>query len=111
MTVTAEILQTLEHVRATLDDLCIRGLRSAGSEQINTLTTLEQEFERIGAAHVASRLGTVIRAVRSGGHDGPKHVMRAQASVRLFERILTLSVAEDALKRAVEEDTENHQSE
>ena len=111
MTATAEILQTLEHMRATLDDLCIRGLRSAGNEQINTLATLEQEFERIGAAHVASRLGTVIRAVRSGDHDGPRHVMRAQASVRLFERILTLSAAQEALGRALQGDTETDQSE
>ena len=107
MTVTAEILQTLEHVRTTLDDLCVRGLRSAGSESINTLATLEQEFERIGASHVASLLGQVLQSLRSGDDMGPKHVMRAQASVRLFERILTLSVVQDALSNPEENNDES----
>jgi len=42
------------------------------------------------AAHLAGRLEVLIAAIRSDDRSSPGALMRAQASLRLFDRLLTL---------------------
>jgi hypothetical protein len=102
MAETDEIVHTVERLQTALEDLAVRGLRSAGPGDLAALATLRQEFERIGADHLAGRIAAVVDAIRNGDRAAAAALMRAQASLRLFDRILTLDVAA-AVLRAVSE--------
>ena len=92
----AEIVQTIEHVQSAFEDLTVRGLRSAGPDQLATLSALREEFERIGAGHLAGRIAAVVETRSATA------LLRAQASLRVFERVLTLQVAAQTLSALLE---------
>ncbi len=94
---TVEIVQTIEHLQRTFEDLMLRGLKAAGPGEINTLTNIQEECERIGAYHLASRVGAIVEAIQSNSRTGAEALMKAQTSLRLFDRILTLDAAREAL--------------
>jgi hypothetical protein len=87
-----EVVLTLEQLRELLDDLVVRGLQTAGSEEIQRLQAAHEELQRIGAGHLAGRLGVLAEAVRSGG-DGSAALLRAQTSLHLFAGIFSREVA------------------
>ena len=92
-----EILQTIERLESALDDLAVRGLRSAGPQDLASLDALREEFERIGAGHLAGRIAAVITGIRNDDRGAAATLLRARASLRVFERVLTLEVAEGVL--------------
>jgi hypothetical protein len=98
-----EIVQTIERLQRELADLSIRGLRSAGPSDIATLRAVREEFERIGADHLAGRIADVIAAIDQGDRHAARPLLRAQASLRVFERILTLDVAKGSLQAMLAE--------
>jgi hypothetical protein len=90
---TNEIVQTLEHLETTLEDLGVRGLSATGPQELAALRGLREELERIGADHLAGRIATLITAVENDDARVAAALLRAQASLRVFERILTLEIA------------------
>src|SRR5438132_12268549 len=99
---TAEIVQSLERLQGALEDLAVRGLRAAGPGQLATLEALRAEFERVGAGHLAGRVAAVITAVRNDDRSAAAALLRAQASLRVFERVLTLEVAANLLQQMLQ---------
>ncbi len=89
----AELRDALDRLHAALDDLAVRGLRSAGPQDLARLTALQVEFRNAGAEHIAERLQTVIEAVRADDRSSAASLLRAMTAVRLFDRFLTLEVA------------------
>ena len=85
-----EVVQTIERLQQTFEDLAVRGLRSCGAEQLTVLTSLHDELERIGASHLAGRIEDVISGIKNDDRSSARALMRAQASLRVFERLLTL---------------------
>lgn len=102
MTETEEILLTLEHVQNAFADLAVRGLRSSGPQQRATLAGLRTELERVGASHLAERVAAVQTALENDDRGSAAALLRAQASVRVFERVLTLETAAGALAALLE---------
>jgi hypothetical protein len=98
-----EIVQTIERLQGELEDLAVRGLRSAGPSDLATLRAVREEFERIGAGHLAGRIADVIAAIEQGDRHAARPLLRAQASLRVFERILTLDVAASSLQAMLTE--------
>jgi ABC-type transporter Mla MlaB component len=98
MAETEEIVQTIERLQGALENLAVRGLRSAGPQDQATLHALREEFERIGAAHLAERVTAVITAIEQDDRGAAAALLRAQASLRVFERVLTLEVAAETLR-------------
>jgi hypothetical protein len=96
---TDEIVQSLDRLQSAFEDLTVRGLRAAGPSQLTTLEALRAELERVGANHLAGRVAAVINAVRNDDRSAAAALFRAQASLRVFERVLTLEVAGDLLQR------------
>jgi hypothetical protein len=99
MSEVLEIQQVIEHLQGVLENLITRGLRAAGLAERNALATLGEEFTRIGASHLAERVEALRAALESDDADGPNRLFKAQASLRLFERVLTLEVARGALNQ------------
>ena len=101
-----EIAQTVEHLQRAFEDLAVRGLRSAGPDQLARLTALGAELERIGASHLAGRVAAVVEGVRNHDRAAAAALLRAQASLRVFERILTLQVVGETLAVLTETEEE-----
>src|SRR5262245_54932550 len=99
MSEVLEIQQIVEHLQGVLETLVTRGLRAAGLAERNALATLEGEFTRIGATHLGERVSALRAALEADDRDAPNRLLKAQASLRLFERVLTLEVAQAALKQ------------
>ena len=97
MSEALEIRQIVEHLQGVLENLITRGLRAAGTSERNALATLGTEFTRVGAGHLAEHVSALHLALQNDARDGPERLLRVQVSLRLFERILTLEVARDAL--------------
>lgn len=98
MSETNEILQTVDQLHGLLGDLIVRGLRSTTEAQWTPLAALRDEFDRIGAGHLAGRIQALLDAVRQDDPSAAAALLRAQTSLRLFERILTLECASELLQ-------------
>ena len=106
MTNTDEITHTIERIRSEFDALAIRGIRAAGPENVALLNAAGEEFERIGAEHLAKRINDVVSAIKQDDRGAAASLMRAQTSLRLFERLLTLDNVEEALTALIAEETD-----
>lgn len=73
-----------------------------GPGELAPLEAIQTEFKRIGADHLASRIGELVTSCRNGSADAPKALLRAQTSLRLFERILSLKTVPAQLQSLVE---------
>src|SRR5262245_18408531 len=85
-----EICGTVETLRGELDDLVVRGLRAAGPDDLRTLDGAREELARIGATHLAACTESLLDGIRGDAEDAPTRLQRAQTSLRVFERVLTL---------------------
>jgi DNA-binding GntR family transcriptional regulator len=90
---TAELRDALDRLHAAMDDLVVRGVRSAGATEIAKIAALRDEFRTAGAEHLAEKLGTLLDAVKDGDRSAARALMRAVTTFRLFDRVLTLEVA------------------
>lgn len=88
-----EILLMLEQLQQLFCDFTVGGLFTAGNHQISTLKALQQELAHIGALHLAEQLQQLLWAIEHQQHEAAVLLMRTQASVRLFDRLLTLKQA------------------
>jgi hypothetical protein len=93
----AELRDALDRLHAAMDDLVVRGVRSAGAQEVARLTSLRDEFRTAGAEHLAEKLGTLVEAVQAGDRSAAAALMRAVTTFRLFDRMLTLEVAQALL--------------
>ncbi len=100
--ISGEIALVTERLRGLLDDLVVRGLRTAGGDELRRLDAAREELGRFGAGHLAGRLDDLAAAVRAGGSDGGA-LLRVQTSLRLFDSLLTREVATELLTAAIAE--------
>ena len=113
MSEALEIQQIIDHLQSVLENLVTRGMRAAGGAERNALATLGDEFTRVGAGHLAERVQALREALEHDLRDGPERLFKTQASLRLFERILTLDVARALLTQwqSAQEEADGPESE
>ncbi|MEX0715008.1 MAG: hypothetical protein WD066_00395 [Planctomycetaceae bacterium] len=92
-----EIADTLERLRAELEGLAVRGVRAAGPADLALLRAARDEFERIGAEHLAGRIARVVDAAAANDPAAAAALLDALVTLRLFDRVLTLDVAAQSL--------------
>lgn len=88
-----EIMQTVTHLETMLEQLVVRGVRSSGGENINALSNMREQLAKIGAQHLSEKIGVVVDALRGDSSKAARAILGAQASLRVFDRLLTLEVA------------------
>ena len=101
----AELRDALDRLHAALEDLAVRGVRSAGARDLARLTSLQDEFQAAGAGHLSGRLATLAEAIRADDRAASIGLLRAITALRLFDRMLTLEVASQVLEQADGDDT------
>lgn len=92
-----EVARTLEIIRSELEGLVVRGVTASGPEHAAALGALRDELGRRDAPHLASRLGELADALARGERGGAALLLRASTTLRVFERVMTLDVAEGLL--------------
>jgi hypothetical protein len=92
-----EVVRTIEAIRGTLEDLVVRGVATAGPDGAKRLQALRDQLARRDAPHLASRLDALATAIGTRDRAAAAALLRAQISLRVFERVLTLDVAEGLL--------------
>ena len=98
MTENEEIAYAISRLQAEFDDLAVRGLRTTGTLHLAPLEAMREEFERIGAAHLAGRIARVIGGIETDDSGAATALLQAQASLRLFERVVSLEAAAEHLR-------------
>ena len=93
----------LDNTRGLIHHLVLGGLLTTSGEQRTQLANLCEEFERIGASHLTMRLQTLQSAIQAGDHAAAPALMKLQASVALFEKVLTKRALAPQLLAEVEE--------
>jgi hypothetical protein len=88
-----EVGQTADAVRSEIEQLFVRGLAASTAAERNKLTLLAEEWERLGASHVSSRLLAARAKADAGGKDAPRALLSAYTSLHVFERVLSLEAA------------------
>jgi hypothetical protein len=96
--VSREVADTLDALRAELDTLTVRGLRTAGPGDLARLSAMQAELERVGAAFLAGRLTELLTRVRADDRGAARTMMQVQSALRVFERVLTLETNADVLE-------------
>jgi hypothetical protein len=97
MSETVELFATVDRLRDALDQLVMRGLRMAGPDERSRLGMLRDEMRRIGADHLAEKIGELDEQLANDDRKAAATLMGLQARVRLLERLLTLRVVESTL--------------
>ena len=103
----AEVLETLERIVHEFEDLAVGGLRALGPERVTSLRAMAAEFSRIGVLHISDRLQQLADAIDEGDRSAAEKLMRAQSSVRMFERMLTLETATVALAKIARDESDS----
>lgn len=85
-------LDLVARLNALLDALVVRGLRTAGAEERARLASHRDHLAGIGANHLAAALAELLAALEDGRREAARALLAARASVRVFERLLTLRV-------------------
>lgn len=98
---TAEALLLVERLSALLDALAVRGLRAAGSEERARLSSLRDALAQIGAEHLRDGLAQLLDDLDAGRREAARTLLRTRASVRVFERLLSLHMVRAELAAAV----------
>lgn len=93
-----EVVQLVEGLEKLTEELAVRGLRTAGPNQLTPLETLRDELIRVNAEHLASRVDALAQAIRSDDRQAAAQLLRLRASLRLFERMLTREVVSSVLR-------------
>lgn len=96
-----EIASTLENLRARMVDLVVRGLASVAPGDLTVLAQLTESYERLGLAHITSRLRTMQHAITSDARNAPVALLSAYTSLHVFERVLSLEAAAAAWEQAI----------
>lgn len=96
----AQVVQALERSRQLLDELVVRGVRTAGPSEHDQLQALRDELARVGAHHLAQRMGQLVATMRSDDPESGRALLRTQTSLHLFDRILTMEVVGQRLAAA-----------
>ena len=93
-----EVVDTLDRLNGELQDLLVRGLRVCGPEHLGSLRAIHSELTRVGAEHLAERLSALTMALEADDRQAAAALLQTQASLRVFERVLTLQAAEHTLE-------------
>lgn len=82
-----------ELLRSELEGLLARGLASSTAKDRRPIADAAEQWSRLGAGHVASRLSAAILASDGGRPDAAALWLSAYTSLHTFERVLSLDVA------------------
>jgi hypothetical protein len=89
----AEVGVALAAARNQLEMLFVRGLATTTASDLKGLSQQAQDWERLGAVHVAARMNRLINAINGNSGNTPHMLMTTYTSLAVLERVLSGNVA------------------
>ena len=99
-----ELRVSIERLRTMLETLVVRGLRACGGDEVAQLQSYADHLEQAGAAHVASVLKELRDQIERDDRGSARTLLKAQTSVRVLERLLTLLIVKNQFQFALAAD-------
>ncbi len=96
-----ELRINIERLRAMLESLVVRGLRACGPDDLALLKSSAEHLDQTGAGHVAAVLSELQAKIEKDDRSAARCLLKAQTSVRLLERLLTLRVVQGQYELAI----------
>lgn len=93
----ADALALVHRLTALLDEVVVRGMRASGPDELSRLHQQRDALAQMGANHLTEALDELLADLRSGRREGARTLLKARASVRVFERLLSLRAVAEAL--------------
>ncbi|MBF0103375.1 MAG: hypothetical protein HQK77_20940 [Desulfobacterales bacterium] len=87
-----EILKMIQRLQSLFEDLVLCGLRTAGPDMLSKLRQMYEEFNRTGAMYLANLLNELIHKLDIDDKTVASAFQKAQTSLKIFERLLTMDV-------------------
>ncbi|AKU93942.1 hypothetical protein AKJ09_00606 [Labilithrix luteola] len=106
-----EVGRTADAIRSDIETAFVRGLATSSKGDRRGLEARTEEWERVGAHHVATRLRAALRAADADTKDAATKFLSAYTSLHAFERVLSLEAARGAWAtyRASRDDDEDQE--
>lgn len=99
-----ELRVSIERLRTMLETLVVRGLRACGGDEVAQLQSYADHLEQAGAAHVAAVLKELRDQIERDDRGSARTLLKAQTSVRVLERLLTLRIVKGQFQFAMQAD-------
>lgn len=96
-----ELILTLEQLRKVLDDMVVCGLRAVGLKQRERLLAFRDELAGIGVLNLSMALSELEGAIRTENSQAGEVLFRTLTTLRIFERLLTIEVADASFESAI----------
>jgi hypothetical protein len=97
-----ELRVAIDRLRALLENLVVRGLRACGPDELAQLQSFTEYLEQAAAGNVASILATLHAQIQNDDRSSARTLLKAQISVRLLERLLTLKIVRSQYQLALQ---------
>lgn len=93
-----ELLNLVNRLQQETETLCVRGVRAASEEQVTWMRNAHSQLSGLGASFLGTKIELLIQDMDHGRPTAPSRLLDLLASVRIFERVLTLREAKSRLK-------------
>ena len=74
-----EIVLTIKQLRREFEELGVPRTAQAGAQRVAKLGLIREEFQRIGAEHLAGQIGALIAAIQNDDRAAATTLLRAQS--------------------------------
>ncbi len=89
----AEVGSAIAAARGQIETLFVRGLATASAADLKGLAQQADEWQQLGAVHVAARIAAFVQAANGNSPETARLLLTAYTSLAVLERVLSVDVA------------------
>ena len=91
------LISLIQQLQVEVETLGVRGVNVASAEQINWFRHTRDRVAEMGAEHLAQKMSSLIESMEGHGKSGSARLLDLLTTIRVFDRVLTLQIAETSL--------------
>ncbi len=88
------LIALIQQLQVEVETLGVRGVNVASAEQINWFRHTRDRVAEMGAEHLAQKMSPLIESMEGQGTAGSARLLDLLTTIRVFDRVLTLQIAE-----------------
>ncbi|HPH67316.1 MAG TPA: hypothetical protein PLF40_16285 [Kofleriaceae bacterium] len=89
----AEVGSAIAAARGQIETMFVRGLATASAADLKGLAQQAEEWQQLGAVHVAARISAFVQAANGNSPETARLLLTAYTSLAVLERVLSVDVA------------------
>ena len=91
------LIALIQQLQDEVETLGVRGVNVASAEQTNWFRHTRDRVAEMGAEHLAQKMSPLIDSMEGQGNAGSARLLHLLTTIRVFDRVLTLQIAENSL--------------